>query len=1438
VIRDWLEETHGTAFELLRHFLLRFFDSDLITHPGQTASVLAGAFGVAAPWFPMFGPALAHKYGYFASLGMPEPFRQAVRADELWLITLMMSAVGLLTAIKWQSLFPGLRDYRALGSLPLRASHIFRAKLAALLIVTTAVVLTLNALPSVMFPAISGGRWAFTRSLAARIEVYAIASCAGCYFFFFALVALQGVLLNLLRPRAFARVTGSVQGLLVAAMLVMIVLSFSVGPATPAALIRAGAGRWLPPLWFVGLCQTMMGDPDPVMHVLASRAQVGLPVAMAVALLSYLICYGRHRTLLVEGVAGPAKDRKWPSAALEFLIPDARQQAVIVFMTKTLGRSSHHRMVLMGYCGFAGAIVTTAILGIRGTVDASRAAPAAFIYAHVILLAFLLIGIRHLFSIPTELKANWIFQLTEGEGRSTWLRAVDRFVLVAGAAAILVLPFPMEARLVGWRGFAEATIFAALALLCYNWMFSEWEKLPFTCSQLPGKTPGWILVLYLLGLLTAIPILNALLLATLYNSTAYLVVSAIFIVAWTRLRKAREESWGDLRLKYEEAPEPAVHGLNLPVQLRERDEPRPSRVHETWTPAPIPPRAVEAMPRYGGGFVLFQDIRFGLRALAGARGFTAVALISLSLGIGVATSAFSELNGFVLRDVPAVRKPGELVLLAAPVSYPDYKRYRDRTDLFSGVTAYAAPIPFGVAAGAETQRVWGHLVTPSYFPALGVNAQLGRVFQPEERAANVIVSDRFWHNRLGADPEIVGKPLRVNGHLCTIVGVTPPDFQGASPMVYEADLWLPVEAGPGLAPELGGNAMERPDRALFHVVARLRPGVTQASAEAALDVVARQIAEEAGEPQHQQKSKRAILLPGGKLMPVRKQDLPFLTGFFAVLGGMILLIASSNVANMTLARATDRRREIAIRLALGAGRRRIIRQLLTESLLVATGAAVVGYGFACVLMGAASREKLPYPMPLKFHLEPDGRVLVFTILLTLFTAVAFGLLPALQATRTEITPALKEGGDVRIRRFRRLSMRNVLVVSQVAGSLALLLITGFLVLGHRKIVGGEPGFDPQRLYLVSVDPVRDGYSGERAADFFHKLLERVKGLPSIANASAADAVPMTMVGKPGVTFALGEGGVKSIYGARRYAVGRDFLDTMGIPILRGRGFRKGDETGDTRVAIVSEKFMVAVTKGQDPVGRQIEIGNEGLASFTFGGDGQGPRNPLGQTQTFQIVGVARNVRDGLSMVATDGPPVIYVPLRPAAYAGGSLGGITLVVRAIPGVDAVAAVQREIAAMDDRLKPYSARAMTDQIDELLFPVQVALWTYGLIGIFGLILAAVGLAGVTAYSVVQRRREIGIRMALGASLRDVLGLVMKEGAVLIAVGSIIGIAAARVGVRALSSVLASIAVTSGQSASDPVLLIGAPVLLALLALVSCYVPARKTSEIDPAIALRAE
>ncbi len=563
-MKEWLRETHGADFELLRHFFSRFFDSELTTTPEQWKAPAIGAFSLLLPWFPLFANPLRYKYAHFSALPTPGPYQTAVRADELWLITLMMSAIGLATAVKWQSLFPSLRDYQVLGTLPLRARQIFQAKFLALLMVSTIAIVVLNAIPSLTFPLLSFSRWQINPPLKEHLEVQAITFAAACYFFFFGLLALQGVLLNLLPPRRFGRVTGYLQGILVAAMLILLVLSFSVDTRFLAVALRPEVSAWLPPVWFLGLHQNLLGDPDPVMAALAQRAETALALVLALSVGCYVVSYQRHRKLMVEGASSSAsRDRKWTGAVLEWLVPNPRQQAILVFLGKTLARSSQHRMILMGYGGLGLAILISGILGMQEAVARPNRVAACFVYAHVILLTFLLIGLRHLFTIPVEWKANWTFQMAERQGRLDWMRAVDRFILFWGAVLMLAIPLPFEMRLLGWRAAAEAAIFSGFGLLCYEWVFTDWQKLPFTCSHLPGKIPTWILFLYGVAILGALPLVNGLLVVSLYQPVVYLILFALVLAVWRALFSARRAGLDELRLTYDDLPEPAVHGLNL-----------------------------------------------------------------------------------------------------------------------------------------------------------------------------------------------------------------------------------------------------------------------------------------------------------------------------------------------------------------------------------------------------------------------------------------------------------------------------------------------------------------------------------------------------------------------------------------------------------------------------------------------------------------------------------------------------------------------------------------------------------------------------------------------------------------------------------------------------------------------------------------------------------
>jgi predicted permease len=838
-----------------------------------------------------------------------------------------------------------------------------------------------------------------------------------------------------------------------------------------------------------------------------------------------------------------------------------------------------------------------------------------------------------------------------------------------------------------------------------------------------------------------------------------------------------------------------------------------------------------------------RDITRSVRALVASPGFTVVALLSLSMGICIAACAFSEMNGIVLRNLPVVSKPDELVALELPATYPEFKRYRERSDVFVATAAYLAPVPFTLSFAGHKERIWGHLVSGSYFSTLGVTPAMGRLFGAAEEAPGstpeVVLSYRFWEEHLGR-AAVVGKTLPVNGRRCTVVGIGPKNFLGASPALYVADLWIPVTVGSRLAPELENDVLTRNDLALFHIVGRLKLGINSERAESELDAVAKQLERDNGIPANLDEELRVTLSEGGKLLPLRKQDLPFFTSFFLIMAGLVMLIACANVANMTLARSTQRRREIAVRLALGASRGRILRLLGTESMLIAAGAGVLGFAMSIWLMDLSSHLRMPFPIPVSYDLRPDWRVFLLTLATTAVAGFGFGLIPAIRVTKENLVPALKEGGTVLLPRFRRLTLRNVLMVAQVAGSLTLLVILGLLSLGIQTTLAIQAGFNPRGLYLVSLDPIRDGYSGDQAAAFLHKLLERVKTLPAVSSATLTETIPVSL-GISGLRFselASETDSSQVLHDALKYTVGKEYFDTTGVPIIQGRGFRSGDENNSSSAVIVSEALVREYWGGENPLGRRIQIENaEAFAPKIMPGS-MDYRTAVskGLPRTYEVVGVAGDVANDL--VVNKKRPAVYFPLRNADVSSPSLQGITLIVRATPGSNILEVLRREISALDANVVPFQARSMNEHIADFIAPLRSAAWTYGIIGVFGMVLASVGLAGMTAYSVVQRRREIGIRMALGARKGDVVRAVMKHGMLLIGIGTTIGLGCAWAGSRMLSAMNSSVGQVTAANASDPIVLFGAPLLLGSVALLACYLPARKSSRVEPLLALHEE
>src|SRR5215813_9524368 len=647
---------------------------------------------------------------------------------------------------------------------------------------------------------------------------------------------------------------------------------------------------------------------------------------------------------------------------------------------------------------------------------------------------------------------------------------------------------------------------------------------------------------------------------------------------------------------------------------------------------------------------------------------------------------------------------------------------------------------------------------------------------------------------------------------------------------------MPIFVGGATTPELADDALERRDRTMFRVVARLRPGVRMEQAEAELDAVARQSAQDNGELDPSQKERRVLLVEGGKLLPLRKQDLPFFTSFLSVLAGLVMLIACANVANSMLARAARRRKEIAVRMALGASRLRIVRQLLTESTIIAVAAAIPAFLGCMWLMHLLSRVRMPFLIPVSFDFQPDWRVLILTIALTITTGLAFGLAPALHAVRSNVAPALKDSGAAPLHRFRALSVRNVLMVSQFAGSLTLLVILGVLAVGIQTTIGIEQGFKPDSLYLASVDVSRDGYTGEQSLTFYSDLLSRIQRQPSVEAASLTESVPVSLADAR-ISVAKVDQEHLSL-SAVKHVVGKGYFETAGIRVLLGRAFQEKDEEKDTKAVIVSSELAREFWSGEDPVGCAIEIGNDQIVpakilpgSYDYR-ESSSPRQP----KALEVVGVADNVAEGL--IQQKPVPAIYLPLQQADYLRPPVQGITLLVRSRANADALGILRREVAAMDTRVTLFDLRSMREQIDQFMAPLRIAAWTYALIGIFGLLLATIGLAGMTAYMVAQRTREIAIRVALGANGRNILAVIMSEGILMIALGTSAGMLGAWSAARLLSAMNSAVGQVTATSSTNPTILFGAPFLLAGLALCACYLPARRSLAIDPAVALRYE
>ncbi|HMD39834.1 MAG TPA: ADOP family duplicated permease [Candidatus Acidoferrum sp.] len=836
------------------------------------------------------------------------------------------------------------------------------------------------------------------------------------------------------------------------------------------------------------------------------------------------------------------------------------------------------------------------------------------------------------------------------------------------------------------------------------------------------------------------------------------------------------------------------------------------------------------------------DMRYAWRALAKSPGFALVGILSMALGIGLSTNVYSSKWTMLFRDLPSAANAKHLVMFQesedgdlAPVSYYYIEQYREQKSLFTGAAAFRTSVPFNVTfqgnLNAKPQRIFGQLVSPDYFSVIGVQPQNGRVLSPDldqsGDAPVVVVSDRFWRNRLNSSPNAIGQTLHLNGQPATIVGITPKNFNGVLG-VNPSELFVPITAPPALAPELANDVLHQRSAKDFLALLCLAPGVSMDSAEVALDSINRRLDEQDTTALPRiDKGRRVTLLPAGTNVPIPRKIKPVIIGFFLALMGLVLTLACMNLANMLMARGANRRKELAIRLAVGASRFRLVRQMISEGLLLSMLGGLAGFALAYLLGVLNSHFTPPTTIPVEFYFTMDWHAALFAFSLAILCGVGFSLIPALQSTKADLTPALKEGSALQLPGYRRFGLRNLLMVAQVAASLMLLLMTGFLVLGLSKGTSLQPKFDPNAMVLFSLDPVRDGYTPERAQALFEKLPDRLKASGHVRSVAMAAQPPFS--GDTELTQVSAEAAQSSqvLQQVMEQTIGASYFATLNEPMLSGREF----EPADQRVQPDPSKpsSLPAVL-------------NESAAHKFFGNQNALGKRVRDDQRSFEVVGVVRDIRnvDGFTHAT------LYLPLTPRDFARPPAGGMTILVRsdnlsdlgAASGTDPLAAIRNEIAFLDPNLNIFNIQTLGSYLDRSRSALRFSVQTYSGIGVFGLVLAAIGLAGVTAYAVAQRRKEIAIRTAVGATPLQILRLVLREGAALISAGTILGFVGAMALAKVLSALTSLFVDALKIGTADPLLLVGAPLLLAAVAMLACYIPARKSTKIDPLKALREE
>ncbi|HWP55416.1 MAG TPA: ABC transporter permease [Pyrinomonadaceae bacterium] len=830
---------------------------------------------------------------------------------------------------------------------------------------------------------------------------------------------------------------------------------------------------------------------------------------------------------------------------------------------------------------------------------------------------------------------------------------------------------------------------------------------------------------------------------------------------------------------------------------------------------------------------LIKDIRYGIRSLVKRPGFTAIAVITLAVGIGANTAVFSIVNAILFRP-RAVAEPERLVELyvghaRSPYetsTYQDFLIFREQQEIFAGLAAYHIE-QFKLGGAEDVEQVIGEVVSGNYFEVLGINAIKGRTFLPEEDQTPgthpvAVISHGFWQRRFGANPAVIGQTITLNHKSLTVIGIAPPQYTGML-RGLAIEVWVPLMMMPQMRPESGMAFLNGRNSSWLSMVGRLRPGATLKEARARFDLVSRQLQDtvpeywrEKREGSNELREKFVTVLPESETRILPDAHSSVYAGIALILAmiNLVLLIACMNLAGLLLARAWERRREIAVRLALGAGRGRIVRQLLTESVLLALVAGVAGTLLAMWLTNllVAFIPALPGGIRLAIDLGIDWRVLAYTFGFSFLVGVFFGLVPALQISRPDVITALKEGSQVATGGYAQSRLRSGLIVAQVSFALVLLVGAGLAMRSLQNISPTRLGFDSGNLVVAPLE-LEKQYDRARSQEFYRQLEERTLALPGVQSVSFIDELPGGLLGRSNTE--VGIEGYQQRTAIDSNTIGAGYLTAMKIPIVQGRDFNERDRDGAPCVAVVNETFVRRYFADGIALGKHLTKVRWKKAD-----------------ESCEIVGVVRDNK--FQSLQKEPFPWFAFPLQQSYEQGMTM----LVHSAGDPASIVPAVRHAIRSLDPNIPVADVGTLNDAFKLVLYLYGLFGMVVGACGGVAVLLASLGIYGTIAYGVGQRTREIGIRVALGANRQDILRLVIRQGMVRVIYGLTIGLLLALVLTRVLASSVFDVDLLYGVSASDPLTYVLVGALLILVTLLACYLPARRATKVDPLVALRYE